>query len=130
MTRLQLRELCGARSGDKVDVSDVTLFAPDARTYEALTEVVTSDVVAEHFAGLASGPVERYLVPNVWALKFVLHGALGGGASIGLRSDGQGKTHGLALLRLWVDVPDDLAAAANRRPLHPATDPRKADHAP
>lgn len=125
MTRIQLRELCGARSGDKLDVSDITLFAPDARTYEALTEVVTADAVAEHFAGVATGPVERYLVPNVLALKFVLHGALGGGASIGLRSDGQGKTYGLALLRLWVHVPDDVAT--NRRPQHP--DPRKAGHA-
>jgi hypothetical protein len=131
MTRIQLRELCGARSGDKLDVSDITLFAPDVLTFQALSDVVTVDVVAHHFAGLVSGPVERYLVPNVWALKFVLHGALGGGASIGLRSDGQGKTHGLALLRLWVDLPDDLAAAAtaaaNRRPQHP--DARRADHA-
>jgi hypothetical protein len=123
MTRVQLRDLCGARSGDKLDVSDVTLFADDAETYEALTEVVTADVVREHFQGLATGPVERYLVPNVWALKFVLHGALGGGASVGLRSDGQGKTHGMALLRLWVDVPDDLEI--NARPRYP----RKADHA-
>jgi hypothetical protein len=125
MTRIQLRDLCGARSGDKLDVSDVTLFATDARTYQALSDIVTADVVAEHFAGLVSGPVERYLVPNVWALKFVLHGALGGGASIGLRSDGQGKTHGLALLRLWVDVPDDVAK--NRRPHHPHAG--RADHA-
>jgi hypothetical protein len=58
-------------------------------------------------------------VPNVWALKFVLHGALGGGASAGLRSDGQGKTHGLALLRLWVDVPEAIAESASR-PRHPA----------
>lgn len=125
MTRVQLRDLCGARSGDKLDVSDVTLFAPDAHTYQALCDVVTADVVARHFAGLVSGPVERYLVPNVWALKFVLHGALGGGASIGLRSDGQGKTHGLALLRLWVDVPDDVTA--NRRPHY--SPPGRVDHA-
>ncbi len=118
MTRVQLRSLCGARSGDKLDVSDVTLFADDQETYEALCEVVTAEVVAKHFGPLVTGNVERYLVPNVWALKFVMHGALGGGASAGLRSDGQGKTHGLALLRLWVDVPDAVAERA-RRPRHP-----------
>ncbi|HEX4019290.1 MAG TPA: hypothetical protein VHX15_21335 [Frankiaceae bacterium] len=130
MTRVQLGELCGARSGDKLDISDVTLFAPDQPTYKTLCDRVTAAVVAEHFAGIASGPVERYLVPNVWALKFVLHGALGGGASTCLRSDSQGKTHGLALLRLWVDVPDHLVGVASRlRPRHPDAAPRKAHHA-
>jgi hypothetical protein len=114
MTRIQLRSLCGARSGDKLDVSDVTLFADDQPTYEALCDAVTADTVAAHFGPLVTGPVERYLVPNVWALKFVMHGALGGGASAGLRSDGQGKTHGLALLRLWIDVPDEVAENASR----------------
>jgi hypothetical protein len=122
MTRVQLRSLSGARSGDKLDISDVTLFAPDEPTYQALCDVVTAEVVAAHFGPLVGGPVERYLVPNVWALKFVMHGALGGGASAGLRSDGQGKTHGLALLRMWVDVPAEVANGAIR-PLHPSTDP-------
>jgi hypothetical protein len=114
MTRIQLRSLCGARSGDKLDVSDVTLFADDQPAYEALCDAVTADTVAAHFGPLVTGPVERYLVPKVWALKFVMHGALGGGASAGLRSDGQGKTHGLALLRLWIDVPDEVAENASR----------------
>jgi hypothetical protein len=114
MSRVQLRSLCGARSGDKLDVSDVTLFADDQQTYDALCDAVTADAVAAHFGSLVTGEVERYLVPNVWALKFVMHGALGGGASAGLRSDGQGKTHGLALLRLWIDVPDEIAVNAGR----------------
>jgi hypothetical protein len=122
MTRIQLRELCGARSGDKLDVSDVTLFADDEDTYRALCEVVTAEVVAAHFGALVRGPVQRYLVPNVWALKFVMHGALGSGASSGLRSDGQGKTHGLALLRLHVEVPDEIARRATRV-RHPAAPP-------
>ncbi len=123
MTRVQLRSLCGARSGDKLDVSDITLFADDEQTYQALCDAVTAEVVAAHFGPLVSGPVERYLVANIWAVKFVLHGALGGGASAGLRSDGQGKTHGLALLRLWIDVPAAVAERAHR-PRHPAsTDP-------
>ncbi len=120
MTRVQLRSLCGARSGDKLDVSDVTLFADDEPAYQALCDVVTAEVVAKHFGPLVTGPVERHLIPHVWALKFVLHGGLGGGASAGLRSDGQGKTHGLALLRLWVDVPAQVAERANR-PRHPAS---------
>jgi hypothetical protein len=124
MTRVQLRALCGARSGDKLDVSDVTLFADDQETYEALCAAVTAEVVAEHYGPLVTGEVQRYLVPKVWALKFVMHGALGGGASAGLRSDGQGKTHGLALLRLWIDVPDAIAQRATR-PRHPASEASK-----
>lgn len=105
--RCQLRDVCGVRSGDKGDISDVSLFADDRATYEALVQAVTAERVATHFGSLVTGPVERYLAPNVLALKFVLHRALGGGVTVSLRSDTQGKTHGLSLLRLWVDLPDD-----------------------
>ena len=113
-----LRDLCGVRSGDKGDRSDLTLFADDRATYDALLEVVTPEVVAEHFDGLVEGPVERFEVPNVWAIKFVLHGALAGGGPRSLRSDNLGKTLGGALLRLRVEVPDEIAersARAGRR---------------
>jgi hypothetical protein len=116
VTRLQLRDLCGARSGDKGDISDLSLFADDEAAYEAIRAAVTADVVKAHFGSLVEGPVERYEAPNVLALKFVLHQALGGGAPRSLRSDNLGKTHGAALLRLWVDVPDEVAASAKRRP--------------
>ncbi len=109
-----LRDLCGVRSGDKGDRSDLTLFADDRATYDALLEVVTPEVVAEHFDGLVEGPVERFEVPNVWAIKFVLHGALAGGGPRSLRSDNLGKTLGGALLRLRVDVPDEIAARSVR----------------
>ena len=115
MPTCQLRDLCGARSGDKLDVSDISLFADDDVVYEALCQIVTADRVAQHFAGLIRGPVERYLVPNVLALKFVLHQALAGGASVSLRSDSQGKTHGLLLLRMRVEVPDEIADRGRRR---------------
>ena len=105
--RCQLRDVCGARSGDKGDISDISLFADDRDTYDALVAQVTADRVAQHFGSLVTGPVERYLVPNVLALKFVMHGALGGGVTVSLRSDTQGKTHGLSLLRMWVELPDD-----------------------
>jgi hypothetical protein len=107
--RCQLRDVCGARSGDKGDISDISLFADDRATYDALVPVVTAERVAEHFGSMVTGPVERYLVPNVLALKFVLHGALGGGVTVSLRSDTQGKTHGMSLLRMWVDLPDETA---------------------
>ena len=112
--RCQLRDVCGARSGDKGDVSDITLFADDRRTYDALVEQVTTEQVAAHFGYFVTGPVLRYLVPNVLALKFVLHGGLGGGVTVSLRSDAQGKTHGLSLLRLWVDLPDDTILSRRR----------------
>ena len=114
MTMVRLRELCGVRSGDKGDVSDVTLFADDAQTYELLVAQVTSERVAAHYGTFVTGAVVRHLVPNVLALKFVLRGALGGG-SMSLRSDAQGKTLGLSLLRLRVDAPDELIARSTRR---------------
>ena len=105
--RCQLRDVCGVRSGDKGDVSDISLFADDRSTYDVLVAEVTPERVAAHFGPLVRGGVERHLVPNVLALKFVLHDALGGGVTMSLRSDTQGKTLGLSLLRMSVDLPDD-----------------------
>ncbi len=115
MARIQLRDLCGVRSGDKGDSSDLTLFADDSAAYAALRGAVTAEVVRAHFGALVTGPVERFEAPNVLALKFVLHGALGGGGPRSLRADNLGKALGGGLLRLWVDVPDDVAAGARRR---------------
>jgi hypothetical protein len=115
VTRIQLRDLCGARSGDKGDISDVSLFADDEAAYEAIREAVTTARVKDHFGSLVQGPVERFETPNVWALKFVLYDALGGGAPRSLRADNLGKTFGAALLRLWIEVPDEVAAGATRR---------------
>lgn len=115
MARIQLRDLCGARSGDKGDISDLSLFADDEAAYEAIRDAVTADRVKEHFGALVEGEVVRYEARNVLALKFVMQRALGGGAPRSLRSDNLGKTHGGTLLRMWVDVPDDVAASARRR---------------
>jgi hypothetical protein len=115
MARIQLRDLCGARSGDKGDISDVSLFADDEAAYEAIRGEVTAERVKAHFGDLVRGEVLRYEARNVLALKFVMHGALGGGAPRSLRSDNLGKTHGASLLRMWVDVPDEVAASARRR---------------
>jgi hypothetical protein len=115
VTRIQLRDLCGARSGDKGDISDLSLFADDQPAFEAIRAVVTAAVVKAHFGDLVRGPVERYEAPNVWALKFVMHDALGGGAPRSLRADNLGKTMAASLLRLWVDVPDEVAESASRQ---------------
>ena len=115
MVRLQLRDLCGVRSGDKGDRSDLTLFADDQAAYDAVLEAVTAERVAAHFGDLVRGEVVRYEVPNIWAVKFVMEAALGGGGPRSLRSDNLGKTLGGALLRMWVEVPDEVAASSARR---------------
>lgn len=115
MATLRLVDLCGVRSGDKGDISDLTLFCDDDASYEAVLEAVTTDVVAAHLADLVHGPVTRYEARNVLAIKFVCEDALGGGAPRSLRADNLGKTLGARLLQLAVDVPDDVAAAARRR---------------
>jgi len=114
MASVPLREVCGVRSGDKGDISDLTLFADDHETYDLVRREVTVDRVRDHFGWLVTGPIERYEAANVLALKFVLSGALGGGGPRSLRSDNLGKTLGAALLRLRVDVPEDVLARSVR----------------
>ena len=114
MAYTTLREICGVRSGDKGDISDLTLFADDTETYDLVRREVTVDRVRAHFGDLVHGDVERFEAPNVLAVKFVLHGALGGGGPRSLRSDNLGKTLGGALLRLRIDVPDDILARSAR----------------
>jgi hypothetical protein len=113
--RIRLRDLCGARCGDKGDISDIALFADNEAAYDAILAAVSADRVKEHFGSLVRGPVERYEARNVLALKFVLHDALGGGAPRSLRSDNLGKTFSANLLRLEIEVPEDVAANAKRR---------------
>ena len=100
----RLAELAHARSGDKGDKADISLFAYDRPTYDLFVREVTAERVKAHFKGIITGEVERYEVPNVLALKFVLHGALNGGASRSLRSDGLGKSLSSALLRMEIEV--------------------------
>ena len=114
--RMRLAQIAHARSGDKADRADIGLFAWDAAGYAVVERCVTRERVAEHFAHLAAPgctlAVDRYPMPNLLAVKFVLNGALGGGAASSLRSDNLGKTIAAQLLRLEVDLPDDIAAAA------------------
>jgi hypothetical protein len=113
--RLQLRELCGYRAGDKGDIADVAIFADD-ETYEVIRREVTAERVKEHFGAMVLGAVERYEARNVLALNFVLRNALGGGGPRSLRSDSLGKTLGGALVRMEIDVPDSLASRRRPRP--------------
>jgi hypothetical protein len=116
MARLQLRELCGYRSGDKADIANVAIFAGDDEIYELILREVTPERVKAHFGDMVRGDVERYEVRNVLALNFVLHDALGGGGPRSLRSDSLGKTMGGALVRMEIDVPDVLAERRRPRP--------------
>ena len=110
MTSRRLYDLgCGYRAGDKGDISNIALFADDREVYELIRTEVTAERVKAHFGRLVRGPVERYEAPNVLALNFVLHDALGGGAPRSLRADNLGKTLGGALVRLEIAVPEELA---------------------
>lgn len=101
---IRLIEICHARSGDKGDASDISLFANDAAAWEIIQKHVTRERVEEYFRPVAKGPVDMWKVPNVQALKFLVHGALGGGAPRSLRSDNLGKTFAAALLRMEITL--------------------------
>ncbi len=102
--KTQLVRLVHARSGDKGDKANIALFAPDQATYALIEREVTAERVQAHFTGIATGRVERFAAPNLLALNFVLHGALNGGASRSLRSDGLGKSLSSALLRMEIET--------------------------
>jgi hypothetical protein len=103
--KVQLVDVAHARSGDKGDTANVGLIAYEQRWYPFLVEYVTRDVVTRHFDTNIDGPVERFELPNLWALNFLLHGALDGGGTLSLKTDAQGKVFSTALLRLVLDVP-------------------------
>jgi len=108
-TRLvSLRLLAHARSGDKGDTANVGLIALEPEYYPVLVKQVTRSRVARHFKGMVSG-VERFELPNLNALNFLLHGALDGGGTISLKTDAQGKVYSTALLRMDIPVPVALA---------------------
>src|ERR671917_2485753 len=105
---LQLRWLAHARSGDKGDTANVGLIALEPEYYPVLRREVTVARVARHFKGMVSG-VERFELPNLNALNFLLHGALGGGGTISLKTDAQGKVYSTALLRMEIPVPPAIS---------------------
>jgi hypothetical protein len=104
--RVCLVDIAHARSGDKGDTANVGVIALEPRWYEVLEKFVTRNRVAEHFRGMIEGDVDRYELPNLNALNFLLHGALDGGGTLSLKTDAQGKVFSTALLRMVIDVPD------------------------
>ncbi len=106
--RVRLLDLAHARSGDKGDTANVGIIAREPRFYSLLEREVTAIRVAAHVRGMITGDVVRYELPNLYALNFLLHGALGGGGTLSLKTDAQGKVFSTALLRMEIDVPGDL----------------------
>jgi len=104
MKKVQLRELAHARSGDKGDTANIGLIALKPAFYPVLERQVTAARVARHFRVMIKGPVERFTLPNLHALNFLLHGALDGGGTISLKTDAQGKVLSTALLRMEIEV--------------------------
>ena len=107
---VSLRKLAHARSGDKGDTANVGLIALRDEYYPLLVRDVTASRVKRHFTGICKGEVERFELPNLGALNFLLHESLGGGGTLSLMTDAQGKTFSTALLRMEIDVPDKEAA--------------------
>ncbi len=114
-SRVRLVELAHARSGDKGDTVNIGLIAYDPRDYPLIAREVTADRVREHFGSQVRGDVERFELDNLAALNFLLHGALDGGGTVSLMTDAQGKVFSTALLRMEIDVPDDVAARVRGR---------------
>jgi hypothetical protein len=102
--KVQLLKLAHARSGDKGDTANVGLIALRDEFYPLLVREITAERVKRHFAGICKGEVERFELPNLKALNFLLHESLGGGGTLSLMTDAQGKTFSTALLRMKLDV--------------------------
>ena len=108
--KIPLGQIAHARSGDKGDTANVGVIAFQAKHYPILVREVTPERVQTFFGSFVQGGVERFELPNLGALNFLLHGALGGGGTLSLRVDAQGKTYSAALLRMEIEVsPEELA---------------------
>ena len=107
--RIQLVDIAHARSGDKGDTANVGVIALKPEWYPLIARELTTERVAAHFRGAITGGVDRFELPNLRALNFLLHGALDGGGTLSLKTDAQGKVYSTALLRMMLDVPDDEA---------------------
>ncbi len=107
--KIELLKLAHARSGDKGDTANVGVIALRDEFYPLLAREVTAEKVKEHFSEMVKGDVERFELPNLGALNFLLHESLGGGGTLSLMTDAQGKTFSTALLRMKIEVADEEA---------------------
>ncbi len=112
MARVPLLKIAHARSGDKGNASNVGVIARHPDIYPFLKEKLTTNVVKEHMKNICKGEVERYEMANIQALNFILNDSLGGGGTVSLKLDAQGKTHASLILRMELDVPDELIKKA------------------
>ena len=108
--KLRLLDIAHARSGDKGDTVNVGVIARKPEYYDVLERVLTTERVKQHFGDMVKGKVERFELPNIGALNFLLHEALDGGGTVSLMTDAQGKTFSTAMLRMYIEVPDNLVA--------------------
>lgn len=108
MPKVPLIRIAHARSGDKGNGSNVGVIARHPDIYPFLKKTLTTDRVKEHMKNICRGNVERYEMPNIQALNFILHDSLGGGGTVSLKLDAQGKTHASQMLRMELDVPEEL----------------------
>lgn len=105
--KIELTQIAHARSGDKGDTANVGVIAFKEEFYPFLVSEVTAEKVKEHFGEMVKGNVERFELPNLHALNFLLHESLGGGGTLSLMTDAQGKTFSTALLRMKIEIPDE-----------------------
>ena len=108
MAKVKLMDIAIARSGDKGDGSNVGVMAKTPALYEFLEKKLTVEVVKDFFKEICKGKVVRYEIPNLQSLNFILNNSLGGGGTETLITDAQGKVHGLAMLHMELEVPDNL----------------------
>lgn len=106
--KVRLLDICHARSGDKGDTGNVGLIARKPEYYPIILKYVTPEVVKKHFEGICLGRVERFELPNLLALNFLLHQSLGGGGTVSLKNDAQGKTLSGAMLRMTIEVEEPI----------------------
>ena len=102
--KIKLIEIAHGRSGDKGDAANIGIIAYDDKGYEIIKKHLTAEKVKKHFTGICKGNVYRYELPNIRALNFMLHNTLGGGGTVSLKHDAQGKTLAAALLRMELEV--------------------------
>ena len=104
MSKVKLIDIAHGRSGDKGDAANIGLIAYDDKGFEIIKKYLTAERVKKHFEGICHGDVERFELPNLRALNFLLHNTLGGGGTVSLKHDEQGKTLAAALLRMEIEI--------------------------